>query len=50
MEADDSIPLVYNKDESNGIKWISFDEAQGDSIWELVRPIHKKLIKKLIQK
>lgn len=50
MEADDFIPLVYNKDESNGIKWISFDEAQSDSIWELVRPIHKKLIKKLIQK
>ena len=50
MEAYDSIPLVYNKDESNGIKWISFDEVQSDSICELVRPIHKKLIKKLIQK
>ena len=50
MEADDSIPLIFNKDESNGIKWITFDEAQSASAWYLVRPIHKKLIKKLKDK
>ena len=48
MEADDKMPLVYKDDESKGVKWVSFEEAVGDTMCEFIRPIHKKLIKKLI--
>ena len=47
MEADDSIPLVYREDESKGVKWISFDEADNETMCDFIRPIHKKLINKL---
>lgn len=49
LEADDTIPLVYRKDESKGVKWISFEDAENDDIVPFIRPIHKKLIKKLKQ-
>lgn len=48
MEADDKIPLVYRTDESKGVKWVSFDEATDKTMCDFIRPIHKKLIKKLI--
>ena len=47
MEADDSIPLVYREDESKGVNWISFDEADNETMCDFIRPIHKKLINKL---
>ena len=47
MEADDTIPLVYREDESKGIKWIPFEEADNETMCDFIRPIHKKLIKKL---
>ena len=47
MEADDTIPLVYREDESNGVKWIPFEEADNETMCDFIRPIHKKLIKKL---
>lgn len=47
LEADDTIPLTFKEDESKGVKWISFDEADGDGILSFVRPIHRKLIDKL---
>lgn len=47
LEADDTTPLVFREDESKGVKWISFDEADNESIVSFIRPIHKKLIKKL---
>lgn len=47
FEADDTIPLVYREDESKGVKWINFEDATDDSIVSFIRPIHKKLIKKL---
>ena len=50
MEADDKIPLVYRDDESKGVKWVSFDEATDETMCDFIRPIHKKLIKKLINK
>ncbi len=50
MEADDSMPLVYKKDESKGVKWISFEEADNETMCDFIRPIHKKLIKKLNNK
>ncbi len=50
MEADDKLPLIYKKDESKGVKWISFDEADNETMCDFIRPIHKKLIKKLNSK
>ena len=47
MEADDTIPLVYREDESKGVKWIPFEEADNETMCDFIRLIHKKLIKKL---
>lgn len=47
MEADDTIPLIYREEESKGVKWVSFDEATNETMCDFIRPIHKKLIKKL---
>ena len=47
LEADDTIPLVYREDESKGVKWIPFENASDEGIVPFIRPIHKKLIKKL---
>ena len=48
MEADNKLPLIYKEDESKGVKWISFDEADNETMCDFIRPIHKKLIEKLI--
>ena len=50
LEADESIPLVYREDESKGVKWIPFEEADNDTMCDFIRPIHKKLVKKLNNK
>jgi len=47
LEADDKETLTFREDESKGAKWISFDEALGDNIVDFIRPVHKRLIKKL---
>ena len=47
LEADDTIPLVYREDESKGAKWISFEEADNETMCDFIRPVHKKLVKKL---
>ena len=47
MEADDKIPLVYRGDESKGVKWVDFEDAYDESFCDFIRPVHKKLIKKL---
>ena len=47
LEANDKEPLIYREDESKGVKWIDFKDFADDSIVPFVRPIHKKLIKKL---
>ncbi len=47
MEADDKIPLVFREDESKGVKWIPLTEADNETMVDWVRPIHKKLVKKL---
>lgn len=50
LEADDSLPLNFREDESKGVKWISFEEAIGDNIVDFIRPVHKRLIKKVQNK
>ena len=47
MEADDMIPLVFREDESKGVKWIPFEEADNETMCNFIRPIHRKLINKL---
>ena len=47
MEADDSIPIVYREDESKGVKWIPFEQAEDNTMVPFIRPIHKKIIEKL---
>lgn len=47
MEADENIPLVYREDESKGVKWVDFKDAYDESFCDFVRPVHKRLIKKL---
>ncbi len=47
LEADDNEPLTFREDESKEVKWITFEEAIGDSIVDFIRPVHKRLIKKL---
>ena len=47
MEAEDTIPLKYREEESKGVKWITFDEADDETMCDFIRPIHKKLINKL---
>jgi len=50
LEADDKIPLTYRENESKGVKWILFEDATGKTVCDFIRPIHKKLINKLIDK
>lgn len=47
MEADDRISLKYKENESKGVKWISFEEADDKTMCDFIRPIHKKIIEKL---
>ena len=47
LEADEDIPLVYREDESKGVKWVPFSEADDISMVPFVRPIQRKLVKKL---
>ena len=47
LEADDKAFLTFKEDESKGVKWISFEEATGDSIVDFIRPVHERLIRKL---
>ncbi|MCI8575113.1 MAG: NUDIX hydrolase [Bacilli bacterium] len=50
LEADDKQPLAFREDESKGVKWITLEEAVGDSIVDFIKPVHKRLIKKLHSK
>jgi len=50
LEADEKEKLCFRKDESKGVKWINFEDATNDEICDFVRPVHKKLIKKLEDK
>ncbi len=50
MEADDSLPLVYREDESKGVKWFQINEDTSNMLCEFMRPIYKKMIKKLKEK
>lgn len=50
LEADENQILTFREDESKGVKWIPFEESDNKSMCDFIRPIHKKLIKKLREK
>ena len=47
LEADENETLTFREDESKGVKWIPFEEADNETMCDFIRPIHRKLIKKL---
>ena len=47
LEADENEILTFREDESKGVKWIPFEEADNETMCDFIRPIHRKLIKKL---
>ncbi len=47
LEADDSIPLEFREDESKGVKWIPFEECDDETMCDFIRPVHRKLVRKL---
>ena len=49
LEADDNEVLSFREEESKGVKWVTFEEAIGDTMVDFIRPVHKRLIEKLIK-
>ena len=50
MEADDTIPLVYREDESQGVKWATIDESLDEDITvPFMHSVQKRIVEKLIR-
>ncbi len=49
LEADENETLAFREYESKGVKWITFEEAIGENIVDFIRPVHERLIKKLLR-
>lgn len=47
FEAPDNAGLKYAPDESAGIGWLSFADADGPSVVDFMRPVQRKLVEKL---
>ena len=47
FEASESAELAYRPEESNDIRWLSFDAADSHMVVDFMRPVHRKLIKRL---
>lgn len=50
LEVDEEQELVFRKDESSGVKWIPFEDVDNESMCDFIRPIHRKLVDKLLIK
>lgn len=48
LEADDKEKLTFRSDESKGVKWINLEDAYGEDIVDFIRPVHKRMIDKLL--
>lgn len=49
LEADDTIPLVYREDESQGVKWATIDESLDEDITvPFMHSVQKRIVDKLI--
>lgn len=48
LEADDKEKLTFRSDESKGVKWINLEDASGEDIVDFIRPVHKRMIDKLL--
>ena len=50
LEADDTIPLVYREDESQGVKWATIDESLDEDITvPFMHSVQKRIVDKLIR-
>ena len=50
LEADDTIPLVYREDESQGVKWATIDESLDEDITvPFMHSVQKRIVDKLIK-
>lgn len=50
LEADDTIPLVYREDESQGVKWATIDESLDEDITvPFMHSVQKRIVEKLIK-
>ena len=50
LEADDTIPLVYREDESQGVKWATIDESLDEDITvPFMHSVQKRIVEKLIR-
>ncbi len=47
MEADDKMPLSFREEESQGVRWVDLDQADSQEMCDFIRPVHRKVIKKL---
>ena len=47
LSANDFDDLSFRVEESKGVKWMSLDNATNEDIVDFIRPVNKKLIKKL---
>lgn len=47
LEANDKEQLYFREDESKGVKWINLEDTTKDEIVDFIRPVNKKLVKKL---
>ncbi len=47
MEANDASTLKFREDESKGVKWVDLSQADSKEMCDFIRPVHRKLVKKL---
>ena len=50
MEADETLKLVYREDESKGVKWMPLEDVDDNTVVDFMRPVHRKLVRKLESK
>ena len=47
MEADENIPLKQREDETNGIKWMKFEDFDNEKMVGFIRPLAKKIVNRI---
>ena len=50
LEGNDQENVFMKEDENKGVQWINFEEAVGNDMCDFIRPVHERLIKKLIKR
>ena len=47
LDADENSVLVFNENENKAVKWIPFECVEDEDVVDFIKPIHKKLVKKM---